>query len=274
LIARDLVRINGRASRKGELVRSGDQVDVERPASKAVLKANPQLHLAVLYSDPALLIVNKPGGMPCHPLRPDEMGTVMNAVAAKFPEAAIVGTKTLEGGLVHRLDNGTSGALMVAREAEAFQTLRRQVRSGGIYRRYLALVSGELSERIVLDAPVAHHPRNRRKMVVPNSALDREKLGARPALTVVEPLEKVGEFTLVAAMPESGARHQIRVHLATAGFPIVGDLLYGGAAEEQMVPERFFLHLAELRLESPAAGKIEVNAPLSSDLESILRNIR
>ena len=268
MVGRGAVRLNGRRGIKGAVVHAGDNVEVEASPALDAIEANADLPLEVLFEDSALVVVNKPGGVPCHPLRPGERGTVMNAVVERFPETAAVGDKPIEGGLIHRLDNGTSGALMIARTDDAFTTLRRAIRAGAIKRKYLAMVTGNLRAPITLSAPIAHHPKNPRRMVACD-APDAERLAARAALTRVEPVQRVGDFTLVAVIPSTGMRHQIRVHLAHAGFPIVGDLLYGGAPCE-LEAQRFWLHLAEIELESPASGAIKVSAPLSSDLKQML----
>ena len=141
MVARGAVWLNGRRGIKGALVHPGDNVEVEAPLAVAAIEPEAEIPIDVLFEDPALIVVNKPGGIPCHPLRPGERGTVMNAVVARFPETAAIGDKPIEGGLIHRLDNGTSGALMIARTADAFATVRRAIRSGAIKRKYLALVS-------------------------------------------------------------------------------------------------------------------------------------
>jgi 23S rRNA pseudouridine1911/1915/1917 synthase len=269
MMARGAVLLNGRRGIKGAVVRSGDNVEVEAPSTLAAIEPDDRNDLELLFEDPALVIMNKPGGIPCHPLRPGERGTVMNAMTARFPETAAVGDKPVEGGLIHRLDNGTSGALMIARTADAFATLRRAIRSGAIKRKYLALVSGNLRTTLNLEAPIAHHPKNPRRMIVVSEESEVAKLAARPAITRVEPVRRVGDFSLVAVTPSTGMRHQIRVHLAHAGFPIAGDVLYGGAPSASLTG-RFWLHLAEMEFESPASGVRKVSAPLPSELAKLL----
>jgi len=272
MVARGAVRLNGRRGIKGAIVGAGDEVEVEAMPTRDAIAPDADKPLAVLFEDPALVVINKPGGVPCHPLRRGERGSVMNAVVARFPEVADVGDKLNEGGLIHRLDNGTSGALMIARNADAYTTLRRAIRSGAIKRKYLALVSGHLRAPMTLDTPIAHHPKNPRRMIVCD-ATRTERLHARPALTRIEPLRRIGPATLVEVMPATGMRHQIRVHLAHAGYPIVGDDLYGGAASE-LAAGRFWLHLAEIELESPASGPIKASAPLPEDLAKTLKPTR
>jgi len=240
------------------------------PPASAAITPNPDLKLEVLFENASVLVINKPGRMPCHPLRSSERDTVMNAIAATYPETAAVGDKPNEGGLVHRLDNGTSGALIVARTGAAFAAMRSAIREGRVVRRYQALVSGRLEESVEIAAPIAHHPKNPRKMIAVSGSADLRHPGARPAATAVEPIRNYRGFTLVAVKPRTGSRHQIRVHLASIGMPLAGDVLYGGAPISGLPPDRFWLHLGLLRFDSPAGDRVQVEAPLAPDLTAVL----
>ncbi len=270
LVERGLVRINGRRSRKSEIIATDDVVEVAPTQKYSSIEANRDLAIEVLHDDGAVVVVNKPGGIPCHPLKPGERDTVMNAVVARFPDTAGAGDKPLEGGLVHRLDNGTSGALLIARNRVTFEKLRESIRAGRIARRYEALVVGALDEKIEIDVPIAHHAKNPRKMVVGDRDSGNPKRAGRSAMTIVEPIRRVGAFTLVSIVPKTGSRHQIRVHLADAGYPIVGDTLYGGAANEMLAHGRFWLHLCEIAFDSPAVGHVKVTAPIAADLQKLI----
>lgn len=270
MLSRGLVRVNGRTRSKGDLLGASDRVEVAPAPALAPLAPDPDLKLEILFRDAAVIVVNKPAPLACHPLRPGERGTVMNGVVARFPEAATAGDNPREGGLIHRLDNGTSGALLVALTAQAFAELRSAIRAGRIRRTYQALVAGDLKESLQIEAPLAHHPRSARRML----AVEEAHTGARPAATTVEPLRRVGRFTLVAVMPRTGMRHQIRVHLAQAGHPIAGDALYGGPPLSALAPGHFWLHLAEIEFRSPASGPVRVRSPLPRDLEDALTEAR
>ncbi len=302
MVASGGVHVNGRRYRKGELVGPGDHVDVVAATPSATIAPNSDLWVETLYEDSAVLVVNKPGLIPCHPLRPDERDTVMNSVVAAYPETAIAGDKPLEGGLVHRLDNGTSGALIIARTNEAFAMMRDAIRHGRVVRRYQALALGSIDKPCEIASPIAHHPKNVRKMVAidlghsegPMRPVDggarhadggirhagggmRHIAGAtrrydngRPAATMVEPLEHIGAFTLISVIPRTGRRHQVRVHLASMNHSLAGDELYGGPALEGLAPGRFWLHLAHLGFDSPAGGRVEAEAPLPADLRAAL----
>jgi 23S rRNA pseudouridine1911/1915/1917 synthase len=280
LIAAGNVRVNGHRCRKGLNLTSSDVVEVEPSSGAPTIIPNGHLPLSVLYQDDEILVVDKPGMLPCHPLRAGETETLMNAVVARFPQAAAAGPKPLEGGLVHRLDNGTSGAVMVALTPVGFARLRAALRNNQIVRSYLALVEGDVKRAFQLDAPIAHHPRNQRKMIVVSDPRIAAKLKARPAFSAIKPIRNTGRFTLIEVLPRTGNRHQIRVHLADAGFPLVGDELYGGPALAALPPGRFFLHLTQLRMpqaeraSAPTSGPDEqkealvVTAPLPADLRN------
>ncbi len=270
LVERGLVRINGRRSKKSEIVGADDQIEVASTNRRAVIEPNADLALEVIHEDASVIVVNKPGGVPCHPLSADERDTVMNAVVARFPEIATVGEKPLEGGLVHRLDNGTSGALLIARNHGTFDKLRDAVRAGRIARRYEALVAGTLERKTEIDAPIAHHAKNARKMIVGDPSSANPKRAGRAAITVIDPIRRVGDFTLLSIAPKTGSRHQIRVHLASLGHPIVGDTLYGGPAIESFAHGRFWLHLCEVAFDSPAVGHVKVTAPIPPDLKKLI----
>jgi 23S rRNA pseudouridine1911/1915/1917 synthase len=270
LVERGLVRINGRRSKKSEIVGADDRIEVAATNRRAVIEPNADFTLEVLHEDAAVIVVNKPGGVPCHPIHADERDTVMNAVVARFPDVATVGVKPLEGGLVHRLDNGTSGALLIARNRGTFDKLRDAIRAGRIARRYEALVAGSLERKTEIDTPIAHHAKNARKMIVGDLSSANPKRAGRPASTVVEPIRRVGDFTLLSIAPKTGSRHQIRVHLSSIGHPIVGDVLYGGLASDTLAHGRFWLHLCDVAFDSPAVGHVKVTAPIPPDLKKFL----
>ncbi len=269
LIAERRVSVNGRTPRKSDVVRTSDRVEVQSLPSVRALVPDPEVAIDPLYIDEALIVVNKPGLMPCHPLKPGERGTLMNGVVARFPETASAGSSEREGGLVHRLDNGTSGAVMIARTQVAHTRLRRDLRAGKIIRTYQALVMGTLSQALDLDEPIGHRRSSARKMGTLSSGA-RLRGHPRAAATHVQPLRQVGHFTLVSVTPHSGSRHQIRVHLVAAGYPIVNDTLYEAPPIVGLPEGRFWLHLGRLELESPSARPIVVDAPLAADLAAFL----
>lgn len=269
MVSGGMVRVNGRVLRKGEMVGGGDAVEIVDTSTLPALVPDPEIKIEVLFHDSAMLVINKPAPMACHPLRPGERGTVMNGVVAEFPQAATAGDNPREGGLIHRLDNGTSGALLVALAPDAFTILREAIRTGRIRRDYQALVAGNLKQSLEVVDSIAHDPRNARRMI-PVAA---NSPGARAAATSIEPIRRYGDFTLVAARPRTGMRHQIRVHLADAGHPIAGDVLYGGPPLGALAQGRFWLHLAEIEFRSPASGPVRARLPLPRELERALKEV-
>jgi len=198
----------------------------------------------------------------------------MNALVAQFPETATAGPIAREGGLIHRLDNGTSGALLIARTQKSFHKMRGDLRAGKIGRTYEALVTGNIRSRLELGSPIAHHPVNASKMTLGEQESTHRKRAGRAALTIVEPVRTIGSKSLVRVMPRTGSRHQIRVHLASAGYPIVGDVLYGGPAVASLPEGRFWLHLKELEFESATGERVRIHAPVPAELSNLIRGER
>ena len=247
------VRVNGRAARKGQAIFSGDIVGVpEELCAPPQLQPNPQLIVHVLYEDAALIVIDKPAGMPSHALRGDETDTAANFLLARFPELAGIGKNDREPGIVHRLDTDTSGALLAARTPAAFGMVRAQFATHQARKEYLAVVHGDVVIGGEVRTPIAHDRRNRRKMRV--CATTEPVRGARPAVTGYRPLERFGTDTLLAVEISTGVRHQIRVHLASIGHPIVGDHLYGGNLRTGD-PPRHLLHATRLTIVHPQTGQ-------------------
>lgn len=252
------VRVNGRRAAKGTRVAPGDVVEV--PALPALAPA-PDLPLAVLHEDADVIAVDKPGGVPGHALDPRERGTTAAALLARYPELARVGGP-LDAGLVHRLDTGTSGVLVAARTPAAYAALREAFRTHAVVKRYVAVVEGVPRRRTTIDEALAHDPGDRRRMRV-------ARVGERawPARTALVSVEAHGGRALVEVEIRTGVTHQVRVHLAHVGHPVVGDGIYGAASTE-LGPERHALHAR--RLEIPARD-LRVEAPVPDDLAALVR---
>ncbi|HYA34607.1 MAG TPA: RNA pseudouridine synthase, partial [Candidatus Binataceae bacterium] len=156
---------------------------------------------------------------------------------------------------------------------DTFARLRSDIRSGRIRRSYTALVAGSVRSAEDLTWPIAHHPKNPRRMVIVTvDAPLHVRRHARRAVSHIKPIRHVGGNTLVEVEPETGVRHQIRIHLAHSGHPIVGDTLYGGPPSPSLAPGRFWLHLARIELTSPKSGRIAIDAPLPDDLVATLKS--
>jgi 23S rRNA pseudouridine1911/1915/1917 synthase len=165
--------------------------------------------------------------MPTHPLEPEEKDTLANALVARYPELAMVGDSKLEPGLVHRLDNDTSGLLVVARTQRAYTVLKEEFRQEVLKKEYLALVMGELDKGGKIDSCIGHHPESQKKMEVFKERDQIIKHKAMKALTTYEVEKRYQGYTLVRATIKTGVMHQIRVHLTAQGYPVVGDSVYG-----------------------------------------------
>ena len=260
LIAEGAVCVNGRPAAKGVRLAPGDRVTL--PDLPASIAPEPQLALPVLHEDDAVVALDKPGGMPGHALDPRQRGTAAAFLLARYPEMAGVGDP-LAPGLVHRLDSGTSGLLVAARTRAAHHVLRAALRARAVEKRYLAWVAGDASAldgaRVAL--PLAHDPRDRRRMV-PAAAGMR----AWPAETSVMVVSTGRARSLVEATIRTGVTHQVRVHLAARGHPVLGDFLYGGAPAG-LPPGRHALHAARMTFPHPADGRpLNLRAPLPGEL--------
>lgn len=265
------VRVNGRRARKGSRVSSGDRIALEEmpaPADFPALPA-PQLPLVVRYEDAHLVVVDKPARLPTHPLRPDERATLAGALLARYPEMAAVGYAQREPGVLHRLDNDTSGLVLAARSSRAFDALRALLIGAAIEKRYIALVGGSLPP-VVLDAPIAPHPSDPRRVHVCVDPLDRRRAKARPARTEIVRVTRVGErFSMLEVRASVAVRHQIRAHLAAVGHALAGDWLYGGPSVEGL--DRHFLHASRIAFDHPfERARVDVSSPLPDELSAIV----
>ncbi len=231
------------------------------------------LALTVLHEDPEVLVLDKPAGMAPHPLEAGERGTLANAIAARYPECVAASADPREAGLVHRLDLETSGCIAAARTAEAYRVLRAAFGEGRVEKRYLALVGGLPPAEGEIALPLASDPKDRRRVWPCGSQAEAERLGAQPALTRYRLLERAGPFALLEVEIVTGARHQIRAHLAAVGAPVAGDALYGGPEVAGL--SRQFLHAARLAFDHPAGrGRVQAASPLPADLAAILATLR
>jgi 23S rRNA pseudouridine1911/1915/1917 synthase len=275
-IVEGLVTVDGRAGKAGERLRGGETVVLRpRPAATCTSTAAEDIPLDILYCDDHVIAVNKAAGMVVHPAVGNRRGTLVNALLHAFPGGTLPGAPE-RAGIVHRLDRDTSGVILVARSTTALEALARQFRERSIGKEYLALVHGRVSEAGTIDAPIGRHPRDRKRMSV---AATR----ARTATSSYEPQERFGDTTLLLVKPRTGRTHQIRVHLAASGWPIVADPVYGrgrGTAGGKGGPatapmRRLALHAWRIRFRHPASGaEVSVTAPLPADFENALAVLR
>jgi 23S rRNA pseudouridine1911/1915/1917 synthase len=264
------VQVDGRPLRGKDRVLGGEQIRIHAwlpPESRVEAEALP---LAVVFKDRSLLVIDKPAGLVVHPGAGNARHTLQNALLALDPKLALVP----RAGLVHRLDKDTSGLLVIARTPEAHTVLAAEMAARQITREYLAVCTGVMTAGGMIDEPIGRHRRLRTRMAV--------RSDGRRAVTHYRIEKRFRAHSLVRVTLETGRTHQIRVHLAHVGFPVVGDPVYGGrrriakgcspelAAELREFP-RQALHAARLKLAHPVTGReYEWQSPLPADMQRLL----
>ncbi len=260
------VRVNDRRPKKGQRVAVGDRIELPDVGDRAA-RPDAALALVILYEDAQLVAIDKPAGVPTHPLEAGEQGTIANALLARYPEMSGFGYSAREPGIVHRLDTETSGVLLAARDEKTWGALRVALAKGELDKRYLLLCDGHLDAPERIDVPLANDPKDARKVVACVDARLVERLSARPAVTEVLTSERAGPMSFCEVRAKAARRHQVRVHLAAAGHPLAGDKLYGGPEVPGLT--RHFLHASSIGLRHPIDGRaMVIEAPLPLDLSS------
>jgi len=238
------VRVNGEPAEPSDRVAAGDVVEFEIPEAYAPSASPEAIPLEVVYEDADLLVVNKPAGMVVHPAPGHQSGTLVHALLGRGGSWSSAGGATRPG-IVHRLDKGTSGLIVVARNDSSHRALAAQLSQRTLSRTYLAIVRGTLkSEAGEIEGPIGRHPKDRKRMAVVS--------GGRFARTRYKVAGRRRGHTLLQCDLDTGRMHQIRVHLAALGHPVAGDAEYGG--REAGGPERPMLHAWRLRLRHPRTG--------------------
>ena len=259
------ITLNGTVARAAQRVRPFDAITIHVPPVRLPEDLIPQeIPVAAVYEDEHLIVVDKPAGLPVHPGPGHPDGTLVNALLAWSPDIRGIGGE-LRPGIVHRLDLDTSGLMVVAKTQFAHQDLTEQLKNREFHKEYLAVAVGMvIPESGIIDAPIARDPRHRRKMAV--------DAGGRVARTHYETLEALAGHTLLNLVLETGRTHQIRVHLAYLGYPLLGDAVYGKASP---LLGRQFLHAAQLGFRHPATGEwSEHRSALPDDLARVLVTLR
>lgn len=252
--------------RAAHRVRAGDQITVQiPPPSPATLEPEP-IPLAIVYEDDDLLVIDKPAGLTVHPGAGRHTGTLVHAVLAYCPDLPGIGGEHRPG-IVHRLDKDTSGLLVVAKTDRALASLQAQMQSRRARRDYLALVHGRVARtQGTVDAPIGRDPRHRTRMAIVASG--------RQAVTHYRVAERFADATLLEVSLGTGRTHQIRVHCASLGHPVVGDPVYGRRPNPWGL-RRQALHARRLTLSHPVTGSEMVfTAPLPADIEAALGLLR
>ena len=287
LIKEGLIQVAGRETKANRPVKAGQAISIELPQPVDPVPQPEALPLPILYQDQDVIVVDKPAGMVVHPAAGHAGGTLVNALLHHVNDLSGIGGQKRPG-IVHRLDRGTSGLMVVAKHDSAHEELSRQFHDREVEKEYFALVWGEVRAGRRIDAPIGRDPSNRKKM----SARDVQR-GARggdparvrrsrEAVTRIIRAERLRGLTLLQVAIHTGRTHQIRVHLSAIGHPIVGDPLYGGV--HRRVPgdlravthlERPFLHAARLVFKHPRDGRrMEFRSALPDDLQGVLDELR
>ncbi|MEE4279463.1 MAG: 23S rRNA pseudouridine(1911/1915/1917) synthase RluD [Halieaceae bacterium] len=269
------LRVDGRTARRRDLVRSGMCLSLSADSEAEVDWGGEDIPLSLCFEDEHLLVVDKPAGLVVHPGAGNPRGTLVNALLAHRPSLAHLP----RAGIVHRLDKDTSGLLVVAASELAHRSLVEQLQSKSMQREYFAVARGRLSGGGRVDAPIGRHPRQRTRMAVVAH-------GGKPAVTHYRIAERFAHYTALAVQLETGRTHQIRVHLAHRGYPLLGDPVYGGrfqrpaGADDAFVDAlrafgRQALHARRLSFAHPARGEeCEFESPLAPDLLALLETLR
>lgn len=266
LIAEGHVLVDGRRERASYKARAGERIAVAVPPPRSRAVAPEQIPLTIVFEDDDVLVIDKPAGMVVHPAPGNWTGTLVNALKGRGTSLSAGASEEREG-IVHRLDKETSGLLLVAKTDRAHRVLGAALQARRIQRRYAALAWGHVAEdRLTIEKPVARDPRDRTRMAVVSTG--------RPARTDLTRLARFDSTDLLRAHLHTGRTHQIRVHLASTGHPVVGDDTYGGGGGRKLLglpPRRHFLHAAWLIFSHPVTGEtIDLHSPLPPELHAAL----
>lgn len=264
LIASGFVTVNGSTSKASYKVRRGDSVTLVIPTPKPVDIIPQDIPLQFVYQDQDIVVIDKPAGLSVHPGPGHPDGTLVNALMAHCPDIEGVGGE-IRPGIVHRLDKDTSGLIMIAKTHAAHIDLSNQIKNRTVTKGYLALATGTLPmDSGIIDAPIARDPRNRKRMAV--------VLGGKASRTRYTIIDRLPDATYLDIRLETGRTHQIRVHFAYSGNPLVGDQVYGKRSDHFL---RHFLHANHLGFIHPSTGReIEFTSKLPKDLETGLGMIK
>ncbi len=275
LIKDGLALVDGAGEKPGYKVKLGERVTLELPERKIREVLPEPIPLSVVYEDPHILVINKPPDLVVHPAPGNYTGTLVNALLYHYgslPSQGPAGSERERAGIVHRLDKDTSGVMVVARTLEALKSLSAQFKSRIVQKKYTALVYGVIKKGSgTIEAGLGRHVKERKRISVHTHK-------AREAVTLYRVRERYGNATLVEVEIKTGRTHQIRVHLAHIGFPVLGDRVYGGARAAKLgdteVP-RQMLHAESLSLLHPVTGHpMTFSAPPPADMSGIIELLR
>lgn len=266
LIKEEQILVNGRSTKANLRLEGGEVVTINLPPVEETELIPEDIPLDIRYEDSDILLINKPAGMVVHPAIGHPSGTLVNAVLGYCTDlAGISGEK--RPGIVHRLDMDTSGLILVAKNDKALLHLQAQFKDRTVHKEYVALVEGQVQPpSALIDAPIGRDPRQRKKMAV----IRHRSAKSRPATTDYRTETTFDEYTLLSCVLHTGRTHQIRVHLAYIGNPIVGDTIYG-RRKQKIKLKRQFLHASRLVFKRPSDDQpLEFTAELPPELQNVL----
>jgi 23S rRNA pseudouridine1911/1915/1917 synthase len=270
------VLVNGLTVKSSYRIHAGDEIEVELAPQPSTLFTAEDIPLDVVYEDDDLIVVSKPAGMVVHPAAGAASGTLANALAFHFQKLSTLGG-AVRPGIVHRLDKGTSGLMVVAKTESAHEDPADQFRDREVFKSYVALVHGQVEKKTdQIDQPIARDRRNRTRMAVVR--------GGRPALSIYRVRKRFARFTLLNVELKTGRTHQIRVHFAWIKHPVVGDEAYGGGRDKTVPDQRLrseiarlgrqFLHAEHLGFRHPRTEEeLRFTAPLPAGLQALLNEL-
>ena len=263
MITNKLILVNNMAINPSFSVPSTFNLSMTVVGQKEINLEPEDIKIPIIYENEHLIAVNKPSGMVVHPGAGNSNGTLVNGLINLYPQLVNIGDKNRPG-IVHRLDKDTSGVILIAKTTLAYNHLSSQLKNRKAKKSYYALVKGIPKEYTsTIEGPISRNTKNRKKMAV-------NSLG-KQAITYYQTIKNFQNFTLICAEPETGRTHQIRVHMAAIGHPIVGDHLYGGRVD---FIKRQFLHAYSMQITMPESNDIETFiAPLPEDLTNSLENL-
>ena len=277
LLESDMLLVNGRSIAKNYKMKSGDVCVLTVPPAEPDRAEPEEISLDIVYEDEHIIVVNKPKGMVVHPAPGNPGGTLVNALLYHCRGSLSGIGGVIRPGIVHRIDKDTQGLLVVAKNDAAHLFLAEKIKRHEVRRIYYAIVLGNLRENSgTVNAPIGRHPVDRKRMAVIRDPAQR----AREAITHWQAIERFGRFTLVRCELETGRTHQIRVHMASIGHPLLGDGLYGGAgtafeARHRRLIQGQCLVATELRLTHPATGEEHCfSVPMPQEWEELLAILR
>lgn len=271
LLKEKQVKVDGKLAKASMKLVGGEVVKAKLPEVVEIELVAEDIPLDIIYEDADCIVINKPAGMVVHPAVGHESGTLVNAVMHHCPDLAGIGGE-LRPGIVHRLDKDTSGLIVVAKNDAALRHLQAQFKERTVHKLYIALCDGDVSpEKALVDAPIGRDPKARKRMAVIGP---RSSAQSREAQTQYEVVQRFESHTLVHCQLHTGRTHQIRVHMAYVGYPLVGDTIYGRRKQE-LLTWRHFLHAAELGIKLPSTNEETVfKAELPKGLSKVLEKLK